>query len=246
MYGRREWEFMACVEGGMAAWLPDPDNDEIMRERTLWVFPGRHVHSWLSDAPCERVVLHFQTVLQELEHMLPPRGYYRVPLSKGDCTRLRVLAESALAMTAKPTELIGLHTQNVLTELSMMALREVTPCALEAPERARIKTEEALIWYDRHMAEDPSVDEIAHAVSISPVHLRRLFHRAHGQSPHILLNRRRMQRVEALLRDKSIRLAALAAQVGFSSISALSRATKTHFGHSPREIRKRERGAGEG
>ena len=106
---------------------------------------------------------------------------------------------------------------------------------------ARIKTEEALNWYDRHMAEAPSVDEIAHAVLISPVHLRRLFHRAHGQSPHMLLNRRRMQRVEALLQDKSIRLAALAAQVGFSSVSALSRATKTHFGLSPRELRKRER-----
>jgi len=75
------------------------------------------------------------------------------------------------------------------------------PRALLAPERARIKTEEALAWYDRHIAEDPGIVEIARAVLISPAHLRRLFQRAHGQSPHVLLNRRRMQRVEALLRD---------------------------------------------
>jgi hypothetical protein len=43
---------------------------------------------------------------------------------------------------------------------------EIVPRAtrrLATPERARIKTEEALNWYERHMAEDPSVDEIAHA-----------------------------------------------------------------------------------
>ena len=93
----------------MAAWLPVPDNDEIMRERTLWVFPSRHKHSWFSDAPCERVVLHFETVPQELELLLPPRGYYRVPLSEGDCTRLRVIAGEAAASLRRPMEFQDLY-----------------------------------------------------------------------------------------------------------------------------------------
>jgi AraC family transcriptional regulator len=235
------WSFLGCLAGRLAIDIAGKNDDRDPRQRTLWVLPPMCAHGWTaSSARAERVVFDFTEAPLELERLLPERGYYRIALSLDDCRRLRVLAESAIAMTTRPTELIGLHTQNVLTELSLMALREVTPRALEAPERARIKTEEALIWYDRHMAEDPGVDEIAHAVFISPVHLRRLFQRAHGQSPHVLINRRRMQHVEALLQDKSIRLAAIAAQVGFSSVSALSRATKTHFGLSPREIRKRK------
>ena len=233
------WSFLGCVAGRAALGIADKKDDGGLQQRTLWVFPPMCAHGWVAvSARAERVAFDFTAVPLELERLVPERGYYRIALSLDDCRRLRLLAESALAMTAKPTELIGLHTQNVLTELSMMALREVKPRALAAPERARIKTEAALNWYERHMAEDPSVDEIAHAVLISPVQLRRLFHRAHDQRPHVLLNRLRMQRVEALLRDTPLGLVEIAAQVGFSDDTALSRATKTHFGYSPRELRK--------
>jgi AraC family transcriptional regulator len=237
------WSFIGCLAGRAALGLADKKDDGGLRQRTLWVLPPMCAHGWVAaSARAERVVFDFTEVPLELKRLLPGRGYYRIALSLDDCRRLRVLAESTLAMTARPTELIGLHNRHVLTELSLMALREVTPRALVAPERARIKTEEALAWYDRHIAEDPGIGEIARAVLISPAHLRRLFHRAHGQSPHVLLNRRRMQRVEALLRDTPLGLVAIAAQVGFSDDTALSRATKTHFGYSPREIRKRGRG----
>jgi AraC-like DNA-binding protein len=235
------WSFLGCLAGRLAIDIAGKNDDRDPRQRTLWVLPPMCAHGWTaSSARAERVVFDFTEAPLELERLLPERGYYRIALSLDDCRRLRVLAESAIAMTTRPTELIGLHTQNVLTELSLMALREVTPRALEAPERARIKTEEALTWYDHHLADGPGVYEFAHAVLISPVQLRRLFHRAHDQSPHVLLNRLRMQRVEALLRDTPLGLVEIAAQVGFSDDTALSRATKTHFGYSPRELRKRK------
>jgi AraC family transcriptional regulator len=239
-FWRSAWEFQACVEGGMAAWLPDPDNDEIMRERTLWVFPSRHKHSWLSDAPCERVVLHFETVPHELERLLPPRGYYRVPLSKGDCTRLRVITEEAAAALRRPTGLQDLYETMWKTELSLIALRESRPQPLTADNMAEQRARTALHWYAVHMVEQPSFEQIAHAVHISPAHLRREFIKARGERPRDAFTRLRMQRAEELLHDPRYTLDAIAEQVGFANAANLSRAMKAHFGLTPRELRKRK------
>ena len=239
---RKEWEFQACVEGSMAAWLPDPDNDEIMRERTLWVFPSRHKHSWFSDAPCERVVLHVETVPQELELLLPPRGYYRVPLSEGDCTRLRVIAREAAAVLRRPMEFQDLYETMWKTELSLMALREIKPQPLSADNLAARRARTALAWYGAHMAEQPSFEQIAHAVHLSPTHLRREFIKARGERPRDALTRLRMQRAEELLHDPLCNLEDIAEQVGFANAANLSRAMKAHFGLTPREIRKRGKG----
>ncbi len=62
--------------------------------------------------------------------------------------------------------------------------------------------------------------------------------KARGERPRDAFTRLRMERAEELLHDPLCNLEAIAAQVGFSSVSALSRATKTHFGKSPRQIRK--------
>jgi len=123
---RAAWEFAACLKGSMKAWLPDREDDEVLRECTLWVFPRLHPHGWLSDAPCERAVVHIRNVHDELERLLPPRGYYRVPLSKADCDRVRVLTGLAIEATKRPTEILAIQEQAITSELSLMALREVT------------------------------------------------------------------------------------------------------------------------
>ncbi len=76
-----------------------------------------------------------------MEELLPPRGYYRVPLSAVDCERLRLLAKTAMAMDVKPSELLPLQDSGLLIELSMMALREVTPGPLTSPQHARRKAD---------------------------------------------------------------------------------------------------------
>ncbi len=235
---RQGWEFLAVLRGRVAATLaPGTANEESLRARTLWAVPTACAHGWTSDGAIERAVFDFNEVPRELEVLLPPRGYYRVPLSPADCQRLRHLAEAAIAMDDEPTELVALHDQGLLVELSMMALRNVTPRRLAAPQRARRKVEQARGWYERHMAEDPGVDQIAHAVSVSATHLRRLCHEVRNESPHHIFQRLRMRRVTELLQDQAMTTEEIASQVGFSSASALSRAVKTHFGESPRQLR---------
>ena len=148
---RAAWEFFACLTGSIKAWLSGPGDDEVLRERTLWVFPRLHPHGWLSDAPCGRATFHFRDVPKELERLLPPRGYYRVPLSKADCNRLRVLAQSAIEATTRPTEVLALQEQSIKSELSLMALGEVALRPLSKTRLAEQKTEAALDWYALHL-----------------------------------------------------------------------------------------------
>jgi AraC family transcriptional regulator len=89
------------------------------------------------------------------------------------------------------------------------------------------------------MAKQPSFEEIAHAVHISPVHLRREFIKARGERPRDAFTRLRMQGAEELLHDPRYTLDAIAEQVGFVNAANLSRAMKAHFGLTPRELRKR-------
>lgn len=225
----------ACLTGSMAPVLRK--TQEPLQERTLWVFPKEHPHGWTANRKLERIVFQYTVVPSELERMLPSRGYYRIALSDVDCDRIRLLAKMAVEINARPTELVSLQSHAILNEVSLMALREVKPRPLSADKIAHNKTERALAWYRENMSEHPGFREIADAVNVSPVHLRRLFHRALNESPKSAFNRLRMEMAEELLHSQQLELEEIAARVGFSSASALSRAMKAHFGVPPRDMR---------
>lgn len=237
---RADWEFCACIKGRMEASLLGHDEDQIRRGRSFWVFPRRYAHGWCADAPCERVVFHLRIVPEELERLLPTRGYYWVPLTPADCGRLRQLASMAIEAGRYPTELLSLQDQALATELSLIALREVKPQPISNIQMALHKTGQALAWYAEHMAECPRFrEDVAPAVHVSPSHLRRLFYQAMNESPHSAFNRLRMEKAHEFLQDSQSTLEVIAERVGFSSPSALSRAVKAYFGLSPVKLRSR-------
>ncbi|MDT8391265.1 MAG: AraC family transcriptional regulator [Lentisphaeria bacterium] len=186
----------------------------------------------------DRLVFHFTAVPGELTSHLPDQGYYHVDLTDADCARLRALGEQAEAMGRRPTRLLFLQTQILVGELSLMTLRDVAHPPLPQKQIADNKTERALAYYRENMEGDPSFEEIAAAVGACPTHLRRLFHKARGESPHQVLNRLRMEKAEQLLRETDDVLERIAGNLGFSDASALSRAIKAYFGRTPGDLRK--------
>lgn len=233
------WEFQACCQGRIAPLLPRTEPREDLHERTLWVFPQGHRHGWTASEPAERIVFHFTEAPDELEDMLPARGYYRVPLSAGDCQRLHALASRAGKALAHPTELIRVQSLALVSELSLIAFRETSPKRLRARPLAHSKTEQALAWYQDHIGEAPGLERVAKAVRVSPAHLRRLFHEATGGSPRKALMRTRMEMAKELIVDAQMVLKEAAPLLGFSDTSALSRAISTYFGISARSLRRR-------
>lgn len=238
---RGSWEFFALLRGRLLLKLEGPAGQEAIETPTLLAFPPTLFYGFSGRGKASRAVLDFSTVPMELEAMLPPRGYYRVPLLEDECREIRILAGCACQTLERPTELTALEHQTLAGRLSLLALREVQVRPLRGRRRTQIRIERALAWYATNMDEGPGIEQVAKAVNVSAVHLRRLFHEATGRGPKAAFHRLRMERIEELLSQSDLGLADIAQRVGLSDAVALSHAVKTHYGVPPGRLRQRRR-----
>ncbi|WP_137823126.1 AraC family transcriptional regulator [Pseudomonas sp. D(2018)] len=86
------------------------------------------------------------------------------------------------------------------------------------------------------LAEPPSLEELAAEVRLSPFHFARTFRRATGMPPHAWLKQQRLDHARALLKA-GCAPAGVAAQLGFSDQSHLTRQFKQAYGVGPGEYR---------
>lgn len=80
---------------------------------------------------------------------------------------------------------------------------------------------------------------VARAAHLSESHFRRLFRETHGETPHAMQNRARMQKACELVLHSGWNISAVAASLGFSTVHNFSRAFRREIGFSPREYRRR-------
>lgn len=87
------------------------------------------------------------------------------------------------------------------------------------------------------------VRELAKLAGASRAAFARLFLTSTGSSPKRWLRAKRLELAAARLTETDETLARIAAQVGYASEFALSRAFKQHFGVAPAHYREQRRGA---
>jgi AraC-like DNA-binding protein len=92
---------------------------------------------------------------------------------------------------------------------------------------------------DRDFAEPIDVPALARIAFMSPGHFSRTFRAAFGETPHRYLQRRRVERAMALLREPAASVTQVCQRVGFESLGAFSRAFKAVTGESPSTYRGR-------
>ena len=92
---------------------------------------------------------------------------------------------------------------------------------------------------DRHYAEPLDVAAIARVAHVSPAHFSRRFKAVFGETPHRYLQRRRIERSMALLRDTATPVTDVALTVGFTSLGTFSRTFRDIVGTSPSGYRAR-------
>ncbi|HEY9395733.1 MAG TPA: AraC family transcriptional regulator [Nocardioides sp.] len=92
---------------------------------------------------------------------------------------------------------------------------------------------------DRHYAEPLDVAAIARVAHVSPAHFSRRFKAVFGETPHRYLQRRRIERSMALLRDTATPVTDVALRVGFTSLGTFSRTFRDIVGTSPTDYRGR-------
>ena len=236
VYPRRHWELQAVVAGQMAPLLesgPLP-----FRSQSLWIFTPDCPHGWLGyeREACEVVVFHFTTVPDQLRQCVDPHGYIETGLSADECVRLRELANVAAENLRHPTTLSNLYYQQIQTEVSLMALKQQSHQRLgDGDAAAQQMVDNAIAWFEEHMAEAPRLEDVAAAIYISPAHFRRLFHRVLGLSPRQALDQVRFVRAMQLMERGQFTIDAVARACGLGSASAFSRAFKKWHGCSPRD-----------
>jgi AraC-like DNA-binding protein len=85
---------------------------------------------------------------------------------------------------------------------------------------------------------DPlTVADLARAAGLSPAHFSRAFRRTFGESPHVYLLTRRLERAAALLRTTDRSVADICMAVGLSSVGSFTTTFTRLYGKSPTAYR---------
>lgn len=94
---------------------------------------------------------------------------------------------------------------------------------------------------DRDYARPLDVEALASAASLSRAHFIRSFRDAFGETPHRYLQRRRIERAMALLRNTNMPVTQICLDVGFTSLGTFCRTFREVLATSPRAYRRRAR-----
>jgi AraC-like DNA-binding protein len=92
---------------------------------------------------------------------------------------------------------------------------------------------------DRSYADALDIEALAASAHVSPAHFIRSFRETFGETPHRYLQRRRLERAMALLRETDLSVTEVCFEVGFSSLGTFSRTFHEVVGMSPSSYRDR-------
>lgn len=237
---RRNWEFQAVVKGRIAPRLVD--GPAAFRALTLWVLAPDCPHDWVSPPEewSQVVVMHFLSVDEVLARYVNERGgVLAVDLTEYDADKLVGAYHELLPCYRRPHELAHLQVrrwQDWLTLLSLEGAGYQPKTVAEDLDQERV--EAALYWYEHQVSRAPSVKEVASAIGVSEVHLRRLFAQQRGESPRVAFQRLLLQQATKLLRETDLTLEEIADQCGYVNASSFSRAFKAVTGQAPGRFRR--------
>jgi AraC-like DNA-binding protein len=110
----------------------------------------------------------------------------------------------------------------------------------EDSNRRMLRARDAM---DRSYAEPLDIARLARIAVVSEAHFIRTFRGVFGETPHRYLQRRRVERAMAALRETDLSVTEICFAVGFGSLGTFSRTFKEIVGESPAGFRKRMAGA---
>ena len=113
--------------------------------------------------------------------------------------------------------------------------------AIEDRNRRMLRARDTM---DRAFAQPLDVPALARVAHVSPAHFSRQFRLVFGETPHVYLQRRRVERAMELLRETGRPVTEICFDVGFNSLGTFSRTFRAIVGEPPSAYRARFAGAG--
>ena len=114
-------------------------------------------------------------------------------------------------------------------------MRRVDLSAREDTNRRMLRARDEM---DRRYAEPLDIPALAAVAHLSASRFGRVFKDVYGETPHRYLQRRRVERAMALLRQTDRPVTQVAWDVGFASLGTFSRTFSAIVGCSPSEFRE--------
>jgi AraC family transcriptional regulator len=229
---RYNWIFLCLFEGSLHPRfdppLPQPKESQQMN---FWVIPPHTRYVIVADTrKCDRAVFHFSDVPEILLNAVRGPGFLARRLDPRQLGEVRSIAASIEEDFRVPTALSEVRYEIVLLRLLLIALKNFdTQPVHSLYNQSRERVEKALSWYGEHMAQAPSLRDVADHVHVSQTHLRRHFHERLGRSPKAVFSKLRMQKAAKLLVGSTLTLEQIAAHCGFNTASEFCRAFRRHF-----------------
>lgn len=93
-------------------------------------------------------------------------------------------------------------------------------------------------YIQEHIDQDISSSDLAELVGLSRFHFIRTFKKAVGETPHNYVNKLRMERAKAFLRETNEPIIQVGFETGFENPSHFSQVFKRFFGITPQQFRK--------
>lgn len=235
---RMNWEIYVVAEGQMAPSFPD--RAEIpLRQHYAWVIPPGLAYGWRSGKkPPRRYVIHVTSVPAALKQAADERGYFGREISEQELEQIDKLYRRFEKHSMSFSPISELKVEKAVIDLALLLLGSMTLTSkvpLDKMDEQRV--ESVLIWYREHMNESPTIDAAASVINVSAGHLRRIFRRARGCSPHDAFMAMRLEQAKELLSSTSQDLMQIGMQCGFHSDSDFCRVFSKHYGISPHKWR---------
>ena len=116
-----------------------------------------------------------------------------------------------------------------------MTVGAIPPGSREERNRWLLRARDAI---DRDYARPLDIPALARIALVSEAHFVRTFRATVGETPHRYLQRRRVERAMALLRNTDLSVTDVCFAVGFASLGTFSRTFRDIVGQSPSAFRQ--------
>lgn len=237
---RMNWEFFAVTRGRCAP-VREQSPAPPLRENTFWISPPGSSHVWTGPkrGVTRVAVFHFGSVPALLAAAVREHGSLQLDLEPAECARLDQLARQLHADFHEPNTFSPLVFQGALIELTLLALRKLPNRKTLLPQNhAKQIAEAAIDYFADNVRSNPSIDEIAKRVHVSPSTLRRAFREALRERPVRIFVRLQIEHAMRLMTETTLKLDTIAGECGFSSTSDFCRAFKAHTHVTPHVWRR--------
>ena len=182
----------------------------------------------------------YVTVSFQVEGQLPGQLYNRRLVAPREALELleQMLREQEQGVAYGEDMLLAL-----LTQLLVILCRKLdgAPEKLQAGHAVRSENEtirRAQQYIGAHVRQKLTVPLVASAVEVSPSYLTALFHKHLGIAPGEYIRRIKLQESKQMIRENTMNLTQIAAELQYSTVHHFSRQFKDRFGITPSEYAK--------